>query len=121
MADPTQYDYDHAAFVRQQYRYVTEEDANVAARNPQAREVSLDTNGDLASATAIALAILQENVQPRAFEVDLDGTVDGDPFAAGLPSMIVTSLKNGSDGVARKAFSLAVDFEKNATTWQVRG
>ncbi|KQN28106.1 hypothetical protein ASF00_09360 [Sphingomonas sp. Leaf34] len=116
---PTQFDTDHAAFVRQEYRRATVVATAVKARNATAREVTLDTNLDQANATRIANNILTDNVKPRAFEVEFEGTLPANAIQGGPPAFILNSRRLANYTV--KAFSIVEDYEKNTTTIQVRG
>lgn len=120
MPDPTVADIAHAVFVRQEYRYSSAEQPDVYSRNPEAaREVSVNTNLDQASAQALAARMLPENVRPRAFQIGLEGA--GIMSLAGGPPSLVLNSALGGDGVARKVFSITTDWDKNVTTVQVRG
>jgi hypothetical protein len=118
---PTQFDNEHAAFVRQEYRRATALSTAVKSRNSTAREVTLDTNLDQANAQRIANNILADNVKPRAFEIEVEGTFGANAILAGPPLVTITSRKRGITGYSAKAFSMVEDFEKNTTTFQVRG
>ncbi len=117
----TQFDNDHAAFVRQEYRRATALSTAVKSRNATAREVTLDTNLDQANAQRIANNILAENVKPRAFEIELEGTLGSNAIQGGPPLVTINSQKRGISLYSAKTFSIVEDFEKNTTTIQVRG
>lgn len=115
------YDTDHAAFVRQEYRYVTVLDAEVKSINTSALEISVNTQMDQASATALATAMLAENKAPRAFEIALHGTGVIDSFVGSPPMTLPYSATLHTDGRTCKTFSIVEDFQVNTTTIQVRG
>lgn len=115
------YDTDHAAFVRQQYRYVTVLDAEVKSNTRSAIEITVNTQMDQASATALAQAMLAENKAPRAFEIQLHGTGVIDSFAGSPPMTIPYSDTLFTDGRVCKTFSIVEDFQVGTTTIQVRG
>lgn len=117
----SQADIDHAVFVRREYRRTIVTSATVKARNDSAREVALDTNLDVASATRIANAMLAENINPRAFEVEFEGTLGTNPLAGGPPSYTLTTARYDLVGYTAKSFSINEDYEKNTTVIQVRG
>lgn len=117
----TQYDNDHAAFVRQEFRHTTSVDTTVRSRNATAREVTIDTNLDEANAKRIANNVLVDNVKPRAFEIEIEGTLSPNALLAGPPAFTINSNKRAISAYQAKAFSIVEDFDKNTTTIQVRG
>lgn len=117
----TQYDNDHAAFVRQEYRYANAISTTVKSRNATAREVTINTTLDQANAQRIANNILADNVKPRAFEIEIEGTLGPNAILGGPPAVTINSQKRGISLYAAKAFSIVDDYEKNTSTIQVRG
>ncbi|WP_454884000.1 hypothetical protein [Sphingomonas oryzagri] len=114
------YDNDRAAFVKNEYRYVTGYDANVKARNPAARSVSIDTQLDRASAVKIAQAYLDDNGQPRAFEIEVKGIIPLSELAGSIPTYILESLPDHVDDRKFKLFKLTVNYDTEISTIQVR-
>jgi hypothetical protein len=116
MLDPNR-----AAFVKQEYRYATKLAPTVLARNPAARVVEVETNLDEASATALANKYLAENVEPRVFDVTLEGVIHIDAFVGGPPRYIPDFPRLATDGRAMKVISASVDYDAGRTTVRIRG
>jgi hypothetical protein len=119
---PSTFDIDHAAFVRQEFRTDPKTNPAVKARNVTgAREVAFDTNSDATNASRIATAILADNIKPRAFEVELEGTLGGSSLVGGPPAYSLNSAKWELNGYYVKSFSISEDYDRNVTVVQVRG
>ncbi|WP_242152589.1 hypothetical protein [Sphingomonas sp. BAUL-RG-20F-R05-02] len=117
----TTLDPNRAAFVTNEYRYVTPTSPTVKSRNPAAREVKVDTNLDQAAATALAAKYLAENIQPRVLEIVLQGIINLDAFIGGPPSYIPNFPKLATDGRTMKVIGATVDYGAGKTTVRVRG
>ncbi|MBD8699273.1 hypothetical protein IFT54_05515 [Sphingomonas sp. CFBP 13714] len=117
----TDYDINRATHVQNEYRYVTKTNPAVKARNSGAREVTLFTQLNGATADALATQYLADNAAPLAFEIVLEGIVFLDSFVGGPPSFIPNFPKFATDGRAMKVVSYASDIDANTTTIQVRG
>ena len=115
------FDTNRAAFVQQDYRYVTKSDPAVLARNNAARTIEVATQLDQASADALATKYLAENKKPRVFEVVLEGVTFLDSLIGGPPSFIVNFPRLSTDGRTLKVIGFTTDFDANTTTVQVRG
>jgi hypothetical protein len=115
--DPTR-----AAFVTNEYRYVIQTSPAVKARNAVgARPVSVDTNLDQATATALAAKYMAENIQPRVFEVTLSGVINLDAFIGGPPRYIPNFPKLATDGRIMKVMGATVDYGAGTTVVRLRG
>jgi len=117
----TTLDPNRAAFVTNEYRYVSPTNPSVKARNQAAREVSVDTNCDQATATALAAKYLGENIQPRVFEIVLQGVIHLDAFLGGPPRYIPNFPKLSTDNRTMKVIGATVDYGAGKTTVRVRG
>ena len=114
--DPTR-----AALVRQEYRYAVQTAPAVKARNDAAREVEVDTQLDLASASALASKYLAENASPRVFEVRLEGVIHIDAFVGGPPRFIPNFPREATDGRIMKVIGATVDYGRGETVVRLRG
>lgn len=114
-------DPNRAAFVKQEYRYAIQTNAAVLARNSAARVVEVDTSMDEASAAALAAKYLAENVQPRVFEVTLQGVIHIDAFVGGPPRYIPNFPRLATDDRTMKVIGASVDYDAGKTTVRVRG
>jgi hypothetical protein len=83
--------------------------------------VQVDTQLDQASAAALAANYLAGNVNPRAFEVKLEGVTFLDSYIGACPTFIPNFPKFNTDGRTMKVVGFTTDFEANSTTIQVRG
>lgn len=110
-----------AAFVKEEYRTIAPSSPTVLARNPAARVIEVQTNLDEASATALANKYLAENVQPRVFDVTLEGVIHIDAFIGGPPRYIPNFPRLATDGRTMKVINSSVDYDNGRTTVRVRG
>jgi hypothetical protein len=118
---PTLSDTNRASFVQQEYRYATAKGDSVLGRNPSARTVEINTNLDQTRAQSLADAYLAENKRPRVFEVVIEGVIDLDTLADGVPRFIADLPSLATDGRTLKLMNFTTDYEANTTTLQVRG
>lgn len=114
-------DPNRAAFVKEEFRYITQLDATVSARNNAARVVEVETNLDEAGATALAAKYMAENIQPRVFEVPLQGVIHIDAFVGGPPRYIPNFPRLNTDGRTMKVIGASVDYGAGRTIVRVRG
>lgn len=114
-------DTNRAAFVQQEYRYVTRANPTIRARNDAARTVEVVGNIDEATANGLAGKYLAENDRPRVFEVVIQGVTYLDSFVGSVPTFILSTPKYQTDGRVYKVVGFTTDFEANTTTLQVRG
>jgi hypothetical protein len=118
----TTFDIDHAAFVRLEYRSVSVTSTDVKSQNTTgSREVNIDTNLDGPNALQIANNILADNAKPRAFEIELEGTLGANALIGGPPAYQINSVKWQLSNYSVKSFSISDDYDKNTTVVQVRG
>ena len=110
-----------AAFVQEEYRTISPSSSTVLGRNPAARVVEVMTNLDEAGATALANKYLAENIQPRVFDIELEGVIHIDSFIGGPPRYIPNFPRLATDGRTMKVISASVDYDAGRTTVRVRG
>jgi hypothetical protein len=111
-----------AAFVTHEYRYATPTPAYaVLARNPTARELTIDTQIDATSASALASSYLAENSNRRVFEFEIEGILTPNDFVGGPPAYILNAANYATDGRTLKVVSISVNEMTNTTLVQVRG
>lgn len=117
VSDPTR-----AAFVTNEYRYVTPTPAYaVQARNASAQEIVVETQVDAASASSLASSYLGESSQPRVFEIEMEGILTPADFIGGPPAYVLNAVRYATDGRTLKVVSASVNEMANTTLVRVRG
>jgi len=110
-----------SAFVLQDFRYTTAENAVVQTRYPKARTVTIDTQLDEANAQALAAKVLAANTDPVVYELQVQGLMLPDAFKGGVPTYKPDFPKFRTDGREMKVVSFSCDLETGISTIRVRG
>ncbi len=113
-------DSSHALFVRNEYRYADAIDNTVKAKNPSAREVSINTQLNAVDATAIANKHLADVKNPRVWEIEIQGVLDLSSFIGGPPSFIPNFPKYAKTTGEVKITAASVDYNAGTTIMEVR-
>lgn len=118
-------DANRGAFVKEEYRWEEEQDAEVLAIQPNARTIKLETNLNLAAASVIAVELLSDLKHVgQAYSITLQGVgiIKGSDFIGSPP----TFSCNFPDWPVKQTDKLiligyAEDHDRNITTITLKG
>ena len=110
-----------SAFVLNEFRYTTAQNAVVKTRYPKARTVTVDTQLDETRAIALAAKVLAANEDPVVYELQIQALLSIDDFKTGMPSFIPEFEKFKTDGREMKVVSFNCDYEEGITSIRIRG
>lgn len=114
--DPTR-----AAFVQKDYRYKTAEDLSVKANYPHAKEVTLNTQLDEASATSMATDLLDDlKVGKSVISLEVAEVISSDTLTGELTRYSATFPEFGISGKTVKVVSIETDFLHQRTKMVVQ-
>lgn len=114
-------DENRAVFVINEYRYADIKDTAIKARNPAAKEVVINTQLDEADAEDLAQKYLDDNTNPRVWEIEIEGILEISSFIGGPPSFLANFPKYAKTTGSVKIVSASADYSTGITTIQVRG
>jgi hypothetical protein len=115
------YENDRTEFVQDEYRYVEAVNQAVKDRNPEAREITIDTQLNKALATIRANAELTGQTAPRYFEIKLEGVLHLDSLVGGPPAWTLVAPTYHVDDREFRTVGFTTDYKANRVVVKVRG
>lgn len=110
-----------AAFIKNEYRYATAQDAAVLGRDKGARLETIKANVDETTASELAQTILAQNNTPRMITVTLDGILRVSDFIGGVPRYILNIGDYNTDGRTWRVISATFDPNNGTTSLRLHG
>jgi len=114
-------DPERAAFIKNEFRYVTAKDAAILGADKSARAVEILANVDEPTASALAAQILAQNADAKTYYVEIEGIITLDDFVAGVPRYLPEIAEFYTDGRSCLLLSFEASLETGKTNGRVFG